>query len=220
MGFLFRTCSWRRILLLLVIIGVCAVRIRLREIPLDRDEGEYAYAGQLILQGVPPYQLAYNMKLPGTYAVYAAVFAMFGESIQAIHLGLLLANLATIVLVACIGKHLFGSNGGLCSGVVYAVLACTPNVLGLAGNASHFVVLAAMSRTFRKRLTEVNEIEGRRKAFLFEILNGIATIKTLALEPRSLLRWRRHTDEAASAACRSITPRRAPAASSPAWSAA
>jgi len=144
MGFIFRTCSWRRILLLLVVIGVCAVRIRLREIPLDRDEGEYAYAGQLILQGVPPYQLAYNMKLPGTYAVYAAVFAMFGESIQAIHLGLLLANLATIVLVACIGKHLFGSNGGLCSGVVYAVLSCTPNVLGLAGNASHFVVLAAI----------------------------------------------------------------------------
>jgi ATP-binding cassette subfamily B protein len=55
-----------------------------------------------------------------------------------------------------------------------------------------------MSRTFRKRLTEVNEIEGRRKAFLFEILNGIATIKTLALEPRSMLRWRRHTEEAAS----------------------
>jgi len=68
----------------------------------------------------------------------------------------------------------------------------------LAVSATAFVVLAAMSRTFRKRLTEVNEIEGRRKAFLFEILNGIATIKTLALEPRSLLRWRRHTEEAAS----------------------
>jgi len=68
-------------------------------------------------------------------------------------------------------------------------------VLGVSATA--FIVLAAMSRTFRKRLTEVNEIEGRRKAFLFEILNGIATIKTLALEPRSTLRWRRYTDEAA-----------------------
>jgi ATP-binding cassette subfamily B protein len=68
----------------------------------------------------------------------------------------------------------------------------------LAVSATAFVILAAMSRTFRKRLTEVNEIEGRRKAFLFEILNGMATIKTLALEPRSMLRWRRYTDEAAS----------------------
>jgi ATP-binding cassette, subfamily B, bacterial HlyB/CyaB len=47
------------------------------------------------------------------------------------------------------------------------------------------------------KLRDVNDIEGRRKAFLFEILNGIMTIKTLALEPRSMIRWRRHTDEAA-----------------------
>jgi hypothetical protein len=42
-----------------------AIRWRLREMPLERDEGEYAYAGQLLLQGIPPYQLAYNMKFPG-----------------------------------------------------------------------------------------------------------------------------------------------------------
>jgi ATP-binding cassette subfamily B protein len=68
----------------------------------------------------------------------------------------------------------------------------------LALTAIAFVILAAMSRTFRRQLSEVNEIEGRRKAFLFEILNGMATIKTLALEPRSMLRWRRLIDEAAS----------------------
>ena len=37
---------------------VIAIRIRLLGIPLERDEGEYAYAGQLILQGIPPYKLA------------------------------------------------------------------------------------------------------------------------------------------------------------------
>ena len=68
----------------------------------------------------------------------------------------------------------------------------------LAVAAAAFVTLAIMSRRFRRELNEVNLIEGRRKAFLFEILNGIATIKTLALEPSSMLRWRRYTDEAAS----------------------
>jgi ATP-binding cassette, subfamily B, bacterial HlyB/CyaB len=67
----------------------------------------------------------------------------------------------------------------------------------LAVSAIGFVTLAVMSREFRLKLRDVNEIEGRRKAFLFEILNGIDTIKTLALEPRSMLRWRRFTDEAA-----------------------
>src|SRR5262249_32607795 len=67
----------------------------------------------------------------------------------------------------------------------------------LAVSALAFVTLAVMSREFRLKLRDVNEIEGRRKGFLFEILNGIDTIKTLALEPRSMLRWRRYTDEAA-----------------------
>jgi subfamily B ATP-binding cassette protein HlyB/CyaB len=53
-----------------------------------------------------------------------------------------------------------------------------------------------MSWQFRVKLSSVNDIEGRREAFLFEILNGIATIKTLALEPLSLVSWRRLTDEA------------------------
>jgi subfamily B ATP-binding cassette protein HlyB/CyaB len=60
-----------------------------------------------------------------------------------------------------------------------------------------FMTLAVLAHRFRRQLQEVNEIEGRRKAFLFEILNGIATIKSLALEPRASLRWRRYTDEAA-----------------------
>ena len=57
------------ILLGVIVLGlVIAIRIRLLGIPLERDEGEYAYAGQLMLQGIPPYELAYNMKFPGTYA--------------------------------------------------------------------------------------------------------------------------------------------------------
>jgi subfamily B ATP-binding cassette protein HlyB/CyaB len=67
----------------------------------------------------------------------------------------------------------------------------------LAVSIAAFTTLAVMSREFRLKLQQVNDIEGRRKAFLFEILNGAATIKTLALEPRSMVRWRRYTDEAA-----------------------
>jgi subfamily B ATP-binding cassette protein HlyB/CyaB len=67
----------------------------------------------------------------------------------------------------------------------------------LSVSAAAFLTLAVMSYEFRLKLSDVNEIEGRRKAFQFELLNGIATIKTLALEPRLMRRWRRYTDEAA-----------------------
>src|SRR5437016_12571923 len=61
-----------------------AVRIRLLGIPLERDEGEYAYAGQPLLQGIPPYELAYTMQFPGTYVAYAITKLVLGQTIAAI----------------------------------------------------------------------------------------------------------------------------------------
>ncbi len=74
------------------------VRWRLRASPFERDEGEYAYIGQQLLQGIPPFKLAYSMKLPGTSMVYAAMMAVFGQTDVGIHVGFLCINLATIVL--------------------------------------------------------------------------------------------------------------------------
>ena len=136
-----RLAEWA--LLLLVILLCSLIRFRLREMPLERDEGEYAYAGQLMLQGIPPYQFAYNMKLPGTYAAYAGILALFGQSAAGVHLGLLIVNAVTILLVALIGRRLFGTTGAVCAGTVYAVLSTSPSVLGFAAHATHFVVLAA-----------------------------------------------------------------------------
>jgi 4-amino-4-deoxy-L-arabinose transferase-like glycosyltransferase len=135
-------------LLAAIVFGVViAIRIRLLGIPLERDEGEYAYAGQLILQGVPPYTLAYNMKFPGTYAAYAAIMSIFGQTITGIHLGLLLVNAATIILVFLLGRQLVNSVVGLVSGMTYAVLSVSPSVLGFAGHATHFVLLPVLGGT-------------------------------------------------------------------------
>ncbi|MFL6554121.1 MAG: ArnT family glycosyltransferase [Chthoniobacterales bacterium] len=120
---------------------VIAIRIRLLGIPLERDEGEYAYAGQLILQGIPPYKLAYNMKFPGIYAAYGLIMSIFGQTIVAIHLGLLLINVATIALIFFVGRRLINTVAGLTAAASYAVLSVSPSVLGLAAHATNFVVL-------------------------------------------------------------------------------
>src|SRR5512147_1379382 len=85
---------WAWIAVAIVIVFVAAIRIRLLQIPLERDEGEFAYIGQLMLQGHAPYSLAYNMKLPGIYAAYAAIMALFGQTTGGIHFGFLLVNAA------------------------------------------------------------------------------------------------------------------------------
>src|SRR5208337_2585017 len=109
------------VVVLLVMVAAGLLRWRLLDIPLERDEGEYAYAGQLLLHGIPPYQLACNMKLPGTYAAYAALMAVCGQSIAGIHLGLMLVNWAAILLVFLLGRRLFGTASGLAAAAAYAL---------------------------------------------------------------------------------------------------
>ena len=55
--------------------------------------------GQLILQGIPPYGEAYNMKFPGTYLMYAFIMAIFGQTVQGIHIGLMIAPLSDLVIM-------------------------------------------------------------------------------------------------------------------------
>jgi 4-amino-4-deoxy-L-arabinose transferase-like glycosyltransferase len=126
---------------------VLAIRIRLLSMPLERDEGEYAYAGQLMLQGIPPYNLAYNMKFPGTYAAYAGIMSIFGQTTVGIHLGLLVINAATVLLIFLLGRRLIDSTAGLAAAVTYAILSVSPSALGLAAHATHFVVLPVLGGT-------------------------------------------------------------------------
>src|SRR5689334_6160549 len=98
------------ILLVIVIAFVVFVRLRIADVPLERDEGEYAYAGQLILQGIPPYQLLYNMKFPGTYYAYSVILATFGQTDRGIRIGLMCVNIATIGVMFSLARRLLNSH--------------------------------------------------------------------------------------------------------------
>ena len=136
------------IVLMIVIAFAAIVRMRLLDLPLERDEGEYAYAGQLLLQGVPPYSQAYTMKFPGMYVAYAAIMAVFGQTVTAIRLGLLIANAATIVLLYFLTRRLFGNIAGLMAGAAYAIFSLEPALLGLYAHATHFVNLFVVAALF------------------------------------------------------------------------
>lgn len=128
----------------LAVLAVIFVRLRLLTIPLERDEGEFAYGGQLMLQGIPPYQLFYNMKFPGIYAAYAFVMWIFGQTPAGIHLGLLAVNLTCIVLLYRIALRWLNPDGAAVAAASYAVLSTSPVVFGLAAHATHFVVAASL----------------------------------------------------------------------------
>jgi len=131
--------------LLASVMFAAIVRTRLLQIPLERDEGEYAYAGQLLLQGIPPYGELFNMKFPGTYAAYALIMAIFGQSIAGIHIGFLLCNTAAIVLVFFLGRRLYGVSAGAASSAAYGLLSIGAGVNGTQGHATHLIVLVVLA---------------------------------------------------------------------------
>jgi len=165
-----RYCTYA--LLFFVIVLFALIRFRLRNMPLERDEGEYAYVGQLMLQGIPPYKLAYTMKLPGTHAAYAVISAVFGQTPAGIHFGLLLVNAATTLLVYMLAARLSGRLAGLVAAASYALLSTSFSVLGFAAHATHFVVMSALAGI----LLLLRATESRRPWQLFPsgLLLGLA----------------------------------------------
>ena len=95
------------ILLFFILFIITILRVPFLEIPLERDEGLYAYTAQLILDGIPPYTEVYSLYFPGIFIIYTFTFLIFGQTIFAIHLSLLIANLITIVIIFFIGKNIF-----------------------------------------------------------------------------------------------------------------
>jgi hypothetical protein len=135
---------WLLIGLTVSCLLAAVVRVRLLSVPFERDEGEFAYVGQLILQGIPPYSLAYNMKFPGIYYAYALVMAVFGQTTEGVHRGLLVFNIAAIVLVLLLARRVCDSLAGAVAAGSYALLSMEPSVLGTAAHATHFIVPFAL----------------------------------------------------------------------------
>lgn len=135
---------WWALLGAVVLLSI-TLRYGLLDVPLERDEGEYAYGGQLLLQGIPPYQHLYSMKLPGIYAAYAGVMALFGQTHTGIHLGLLIVNIATTIFLFFLGRRLIDPLAGVAAAASFAVLSVSQSVQGVFANAEHFVILPAVA---------------------------------------------------------------------------
>jgi hypothetical protein len=129
------------ILLALCLLSIALLRYRLIGIPLERDEGEFAYIGKLILEGIPPFREAYDQKLPGVYFMYALFMGLFGISAEGIHTGLICLNLLNMFFLFGVGQKVADSWVGLGAAAIYGLITATPAVTGTSAHATNFVVL-------------------------------------------------------------------------------
>ena len=119
---------------------VIYVRLRYADMAMERDEGEYAYAGSQILRGGFPFKDFYNMKLPGVYYCYFIIMGLFGKTVVAVRIGVLFLNLATSFFLIQLGQKWINYKAGFLAGAFYLFLAMSFSAQGMIANCEHFVL--------------------------------------------------------------------------------
>ena len=139
---------WDVISLFAILLIITKLRFPFLEVPLERDEGAYAYIAQLLLKNTPPYTEAYSLYFPGIFIIYALTFLILGQTIFAIHFCLLIANLVTIIIIFLIGKKLFDPLTGIISGATFGLLGLNPHAQGLFSHGEPFTMLFICSGVY------------------------------------------------------------------------
>jgi hypothetical protein len=130
------------------VVAFVLVRVPLVSVPLERDEGEYAYIAQRLLAGEIPYRDAFDQKPPATFFVYAAALSLFGASVEGIHLFLHAWTAATaLALFGCVRRR----GGGLAAAfavLLFSILSANPKLTGNAANTELFMLLPMVASIY------------------------------------------------------------------------
>jgi 4-amino-4-deoxy-L-arabinose transferase-like glycosyltransferase len=121
------------------------------------DEGVRALTALRLLEGARLYVDVVTDKPPGTTFFYAAVFAIFGRSMAAVHLAAALWNFATAVVIYLTGARLYGKRAGLWAALLFVyfstnyltqdvMAANTELLMALPYTAAFYLYLRASSR--------------------------------------------------------------------------
>ncbi len=128
-------------LLLLAAVVFLGVRVPLLGLPLERDEGEYAYVAWRMLEGDIPYLTAFDQKPPAVFAVYLGALLLGGHSALAIHGLLLVWSAATAWLIHTLVRRVAGGLAAALAVLVFALAGADPTLGATAANTELFLLL-------------------------------------------------------------------------------
>jgi hypothetical protein len=127
---------------ILIIIVYTIIRINIVSIPLDRDEGIFGYAGQVILNNGIPYRDVIDIKPPVVYYINAIALLFIPPTSTAIHIFLHLYNFLTLIVLFYIGKIFCRSPiAGFGTATIYAIFSSLPTIQGFTASTEMFLLL-------------------------------------------------------------------------------
>ncbi len=137
-----------------IVLGLIAIfyyyiRSHFFEVPMERDEGIYAYYGQLAMEGKTPYLDFYESRLPGIFYMYGLLIAIFG-SFKGLAVGITLLNIGSFLFLYHFAKSWFDEHKPTAFAVAAAalLLGLAPEISGFTRQSEHIVVFWATGGLF------------------------------------------------------------------------
>jgi 4-amino-4-deoxy-L-arabinose transferase-like glycosyltransferase len=124
-----------------LILITAAVRIPLLSVPLERDEGEYAYIAWRLGHNELPYRDWVDQKPPAIFWVYRAALALPVEPIRAVHLAALLFSAVSSCALFFLALRFMNRFWAFVAAALFALLSADPFAQGTAANTEVFMLL-------------------------------------------------------------------------------
>jgi 4-amino-4-deoxy-L-arabinose transferase-like glycosyltransferase len=168
-----------------LVLIVTALRLPLLPIPLERDEGEYAYIAWRLGYNELPYRDWFDQKPPAVFYVYRFALILPLEPIRAIHFVALLFSATSACALFFLGLQFMGRFWAWLGAALFALLSSDPLVQGTAANTELFMLcplilsliafLAAAART--------------KPRILFMVLAGALTGMAVMFKQVAVVNW-------------------------------
>jgi len=172
--------AWNWIGWTLIVVFYVAVRVQLLDIPLDRDEGGYGYAGQAILRGEVPYRDFLDHKPPGLFYLFTFAVMLVPPTAVGLHIFLHVWNFLGLIAIAVLARRIAGPAAGVWAAGIYALVTVAPSVQGFTASAEPLAIVPLVA-SLALAVTGTARSAGRRDALL--VLSGVVAAIAFLIKP-------------------------------------
>ncbi len=163
----------------------CFLRLRVLDVPLERDEGLYATIGNAIRHGDVLYRDIFDHKPPGSFYILALATALIPPTVLGLHGFLLLWNLLTGLAAASVAGRLIDASAALWTFFFFAIASSSPSVEGFA-ITSEMLLLLPLTLSLRLALTAYDASAGPTRLFWWLASGGLAGLSFWIKQPAAL----------------------------------
>ena len=117
------------------------MKIPLLGVPLERDEGEYAYIAWRLGHNELPYRDLVDQKPPAVFWTYRAALALPFDPVRAVHLAALIFSAASSCAVFFLALRFMDRFWAMVAAALFTLLSADPFAQGTAANTEVFMLL-------------------------------------------------------------------------------